>query len=134
MAKRRKPKAEPKGLGDTVAEAISKLPEPLVTMGKKFKMTLKGSDDCGCAEDKEKLNKWWRGVIGEPVNLPTDEEIDYLAEHLPNALKRREISLRLVQISDRLFNTRSGDKVSGCNPCQAQHLDKLKKVWDQYSE
>lgn len=132
MAKRRTKKASSKGLGDTVADVIDKLPEPVVTFGKKAKMKLLGLEDCGCAKDKDKLNKWWRGVIGQPVNLPTDEEIDYLAEHLPGHIKRREMSLQLVKISDRLFNTNSGNRIGQCGPCAKNHLTKLEKVYSQY--
>ncbi len=132
MAKRKTKKASPKGLGDTVAEVIDKLPESVVTFGKKAKMQLLGLEDCGCEKDQEKLNKWWRGVIGEPVNLPTDEEIDYLAEHLPKHLKRREMSMPLVRISDRLFNTNSGNRIGSCGPCASKHLNRLEKVYKQY--
>jgi len=155
MAKRRTKKASPKGLGDTVGlgdltkstiEAIAS--EQTITFGKKVIKTLKNQDDCGCVENQKKLNKiqlnkgkllnYFMKVIGQPINIPTDEELDYLSEHLPNILPRMEIvnpkvvGPRLIQISDRIYGTTSGINVSNCDPCIGPHIRKLEKVYNQY--
>ena len=144
MAKAKRTPRKPKGLGDTVADAISKLPPQVITIGKEVKKKLKGSEDCGCNEDKEALNKFGSELLGKlfgkPVNLPTDAQIDFLNANIEQYNKTKTIDRakgrEFVKIYDHIFNTTTGSNVpcfTGCNNAPfAAIMEKLNKYYNEW--
>lgn len=110
------------GLGDTVEKVFK-----ATGIDKAAKFIL--GEDCGCAERKALLNKYF------PYRRPqclTEQEYEYL--HAFYQTKPREVAQSqkqpLLDIYNRVFRT--GLKPTGCADCWRDIVKQLKRVYDTY--
>lgn len=144
MAKRgRKPS---KGLGDVTKEVINLAPDVVVEAAKKVKMFIKGSEDCGCDEDQEALNKFGSEllskVLGRKTNVLSEKDYNYLKINLDynketGVLKKNlsppKIKFEVEAIYNRAFNTRNF-KFGSCPSCASRNKEALGLLVDLMSQ
>jgi len=121
------------GLGDDIEKFLNQpLIKPITEKVKK--LLWKNSEDCGCDERKEKLNKLF--LYKQPICL-TEKEYAYLTEF--QKVTTTELSkIEADEISgiwNRIFQTRRFYRPCTCNPKAWQEMiDDLLKVYKTYEQ
>lgn len=122
------------GLGDDIEKLLNM---PLINPIKNAvkRLIWKDSEDCGCSERKEKLNKLF--PYNRQPQCMNESEYNYWVEFKkssPNNLSKEEAD-EVAKIWNRLFQTKSFYRPCTCSPSSWQKMiDDIDKIYYTYGE
>jgi hypothetical protein len=120
--KKRTPKKQPAGLGDTIAKITE-------ATGIEALAKFIAGEDCGCDKRKELLNKIFPY---KKANCLSEDDFNYLDDFFKNLKNTISISQQreLTAIYKNVFNINL--QQTSCDSCWRDSISELRKIYNEY--